>query len=387
MIQDGTRDDSWPFPENYFELAEELLDMITDKLLVEEDVGDRSAVSRALNTSYGHVITAMMLLSLREARVEKKKDVKKDVVWNPSKYEALLQKGITEAFTLFGQYMPNFTYLNKSWVKERMKEFEALPSEDIRWQSFMEGYLFGPRVYQDLYKLMGKHYLKAIEIGLRQQNVEERLIDHITIGYLRGNESLKGTDSLFRKIIDKWDYSKLDKIIGFFWSQSRYLAEEGEKKKESEPNKKVREKIIDFWQWTYKNRDMIKERLKDDYGKMLSDLSRLTVLLDKIDSKNSKWLLLSAAHAGMGFDSSFFIEYLNKFEDRENVRFLGKIFLEMLSASNPTCDKKHIEEIVERIYRFGNKAEADEICEIYGKRGFEFLRPFYEKYNRVKEEG
>ncbi len=381
LIQGGTRDDSWAFPEDYFELAEELLDIIIDKLPVEKDEGDRNAVSRALNTSYGQAITAMILLSLRKARVEDKKGVEKDVRWNPSKYEALLGKGVIEAFTLFGQYMPNFFYLNKSWVEDKVKEFESLDREDIRWRSFMEGYLFGPRVYRDLYKLMRKHYLRAIEVGFEQENTEEHLIDHITIGYLRGYESLKGADSLFRKIMDKWDYSKLSRIVDFFWSQSRHLVEEGEKK-EGSGFSGVRERIIDFWQWTYKDRDTIKKKLKDDYGKMLSDLSSLTILLGKIDSENSKWLLLSAPHVGMGSDSSFFIEYLNKFEDRESIQFIGKIFLEMLSAATPTHDKEHIKAIVEKIYRFGNKTEADEICEIYGRREIEFLRVLYEKYNK-----
>ena len=100
--------------------------MITGALPVEKDEGDRSALSRALNTPYGETITAMILLSLRKARVEGKKSTKKRVSWNPSKYEELLKKGVTEAFTLLGQYMPNFTYLNRKWVKDKIREFESL---------------------------------------------------------------------------------------------------------------------------------------------------------------------------------------------------------------------------------------------------------------------
>lgn len=144
----------------------------------------------------------------------------------------------------------------------------------------------------------------------------------------------------------------------------------------------VKDRIIKFWQWTYENRDIIKDKLKDDYKNLLSDLARLTILLDKIDSENSEWLLRSASYAGVGFNSSFFIEYLSKFEDKESMRFIGKIFLEMLSAITPDYKQENIISIVNKFYQYGYKDEADKICNIYGSRGYEFLRPIYEENNK-----
>ena len=376
LIQEGTRDDSWAFAEDYFSQAEELLDMIIEKLPVKRKESSRDAVIETLNTSYGRVIIAMILLSLRKARVEDKKGIKKEIRWEPVKYENLIEKGIIEAFTLFGQYMPNFTYLNKSWVEEKIEEFESFPKDDIRWQSFMEGYLFGYRIYQDLYGLMRSHYIRGIEKDFGKSPTENRLVQHITIGYLRGNESLEGQDSLFKRIMDKWDHSQIGEIVNFFWSQAQYLKEEA--KQESEEDKRVKDRIIEFWRWTYENRNVVKDKLKKDYKEVLSGLARLTILLDKIDLESSKWLLLSAPCAS---NSSFFIKYLNKFEDKESIRFIGKIFLEMLSAITPDYNQEHIISIVKKIYKFGNRTEADKICNVYGSRGCEFLRPIYEEHN------
>ena len=129
---------------------------------------------------------------------------------------------------------------------------------------------------------------------------------------------------------------------------------------------------------------MIKDKLKEDYKKLLSDLSRLTILLDKIDSENSRWLLLSASYVDVDFNSSFFIEYLDKFEGKENIGFIGKIFLKMLSEITPAYRQKHIISIVEKLYLFEYTTEAEEICNIYGSRGYEFLRSIYQKHNKRK---
>ena len=381
LIHEGTREDSWAFAEDYLKPAEEIIDCLINKLPVKQDADYKDAVTAALNTSHGRVINAVISLSLRKARIEDKKGVKKDIKWDPIKYNALLEKGVVEAFTLFGQYMPNFAYLNRPWVVQKVKEFESFTKDDIRWQSFIQGYLFGGRVYQDLYNLMRNHYLKAMDADFKEGHTEERFIQHITIGYLRGVESLDDKESLFKRIIDRWKYSHLQEIVEFFWSQSDYLVRQA-KEEESEENKKVKDRIIKFWQWTYQNIDMIKGKLKDNYKKLLSDLSRLTIILERIDSESAKWLLLSAPAVDIEFNSSFFLEYLDKFEDKESIQFVAKIFLEMLSAITPDYDQKHITSIVNKIYQLGDESEADKICNIYGSRGYEFLRPIYEGYHK-----
>lgn len=380
LIQEGTRDDSWAFAEDYFTQAEEIMDIMIEKLPVEQEEPSRDAVSYALNTSYGRVTIALIYLSLRRARVEEKQGIKKEIKWKPTKYENLLNKGVIAAFTLFGQYMSNLTYLNKPWVKEKIKEFdEKISHNDIKWQSFIQGYLFGGRVYRDLYDLMRNHYLKAIDSDFKEGHAEERLVQHIAIGYLRGYESLYGKESLFKKIIDKWKYSQLTKIVSFFWLQGDRLTRQT-KEENVQENKKIKDRIIEFWCWTYEKKDILKEKLKDDYKKLLSDLARLTILLDKINSENSRWLLLSAPYVDIEHNAHFFIEYLNKFEDKESIGYICKIFLEMLLTITPAYDQNHIISLVEKIYN-RDKTEADKICNIYGSRGYEFLRQIYEEHN------
>jgi len=52
----------------------------------------------------------------------------------------------------------------------------------------------------------------------------------------------------------------------------------------------------------------------------------------------------------------------------------------MLDKITPDYDQKHIRPIVEFLYA-GAEESANKICNIYGSRGYEFLRDIYEKYS------
>lgn len=249
----------------------------------------------------------------------------------------------------------------------------------------MQGYLLCHKLYIDLYDLMRTHYSKAIDADFKEPHVGERLVQHIALGYLGERESLGEKVSLFKKVIERWRYPELKEIVSYFWSESEVLLREAKERKEAEENRKVKDRIVKFWQWTYEQKNMIKDKLKKDYGNLLSDLSRLTRILDKIDSENYEWLLLCAPYVDKDFNSSFFIEYLNlkKFEDKESLEFVGKIFLKMLSKTTPYFDQKHITSIVRKLYEFGYETEADKICNTYGSEGYyKFLRQTYEEFHR-----
>lgn len=69
----------------------------------------------------------------------------------------------------------------------------------------------------------------------------------------------------------------------------------------------------------------------------------------------------------------------------ESVKYIGKIFKEMLDNSTLDYKQEDIYSIVE--YLYGSKykeceEETDEIGSIYGSRGYEFLRLLWEKHNK-----
>jgi len=374
LLQEGAKNDIWAFPEEYFDQAKKIIFLMLEKLTIEENKEEiHDFVTHALNSAFGKVITALIFLALRIARVNKKKGIKEEVKWSNDfrdKYNELLKKGVIEAYTLLGQYMANLYYLDKEWVKDKIKELKNKQGTKC-WEAFMDGYLFGVRVYDELYRLMKSHYLYSIEYNFKERHMEERLIQHIAIEYLRGHEDIDDTESLFKKVLDTWKTEYIKEIISFFWIQRDYKEDEN-----------IKEKIINFWRWIYENKYKEVETLTKEDKEILSDLSKLTVFLPKIDNESFNWLMTSAPYVHVNFNSPFFIEYLDNLKDKDSnsPKYVGKIFLKMLESFTPDYDQKHIRSIVENLYNSGQKAIAGKICNIYGSRGYEFLRDIYKKH-------
>lgn len=380
LIQDGTKDDSWVFSKKHFKKAEEIIFLILNNLKAEDEnekeIGDY--VTHALNTANGKGIIALIYLALRIARFNDKKGEKKDIKWAPGfkeKYDQLLDKMIIEAFTFLGQYLPQLFWLDKGWAIEKI-DFLSNNKKEKFWEAFMSGYLGCGKVYDEIYKLMKPHYKHGIGYDFKEQHDQEYLIQHICIGYLRGNEKIGDNEGLFRNLIAIWNPEQIKEILGFFWMQRGCL------NNKTEGNEKIRKNVIEFWKLLYEKYKDEKSLNKGD-RQILSKAAKLAVFLPRIDSENFNWLKLSAPYVHEDYDSPFFIEYLNEIKDKgdslESPKQIGELFLKMLENFTPDYDKEHIRSIVEFLYQHNSKDNADKICNIFGSRGDDFLRDIYEK--------
>jgi hypothetical protein len=395
LIQDGSRDDGWAFSEKYIKDAEEILFTIFSKLKKEEQREIKDPITHALNTIHGKMTIALIYLALRIARIGDRKGTQASIKWSSAiktQYENLLKEEIIEAYTLLGQYMPNLFYLDEDWVRTKIKYFTSIEKEYL-WSAFMYGYLFIGRVYDDLYTLMRSHYLKAIEKSFEEESADERLGQHISLGYLKGREDFS-ENSLFGMLIKQWLSSQIMALIQFFWMQRNYLLEPKEEESTRDADsimpEDIRGRILFFWEQVYeKYKD--NESLNEDDKKIISRVGRLAIFLPEIKEKSFKWLLLSARFIPMDFNSPFFIECLDMLKDKgdklETGVYLGGLFLEMLKTFTPDYDKKHIRPIIEFLFEIREKDTTDmakEICDIYGRRGNDMLRDIYEKYRDQK---
>lgn len=379
LIQDGTRDDSLAFPEQYFGKAEKIVFLLLEKLRAEEKGEITDYVKYTLNTPFGRAITALILLALRIAGVNDKKGIKSDIKWSikfKEKYEEILSNKIIEGYTWLGRYLPYFYYLDKEWVKEKVKSLEDEKGTKY-WEAFMDGYFSIGSVYDYLYGLMRPHYQYGIEYDFREKRDNEHLVQHIALGYLRKHESIFEKDSLFKQILDRFKYDQIEDITDFFWMLRDSL------RAQAVADEDIRKRVIEFWRWLYEKYKEKKSFTKED-EKILSSASKLAAILPRIDKENFKWLMLLAPYVHANFISSFFIEYLDELKDKgdkvEVAKYIGEIFLKMLEKFTPDYDQKHIRSIVEFLYKSDNRKDAREICNIYGQRGYEFLRDIYEKH-------
>ncbi len=392
LIGDGSRDDKRAFDPQYFDKAEEIFDLILPLLKGEKHPDtQREALTYTFNTTLGRAIREYVSFSLRVARATQKKKEN----WGCDKFERFLPIGI-DGYIWLGCDLPQMKYLDSNYTLEKINFFAQPEAPGFEWQMFMEGYLTGSRVYKDLYGFMRENYKKALQSTVFKGSADERLVEHICIGYLQLGEALAqnnkdGKLSLFWKMLDEAnaddERSRWEDVASFFWSISGKSLKKEEKADQEKPSEGNKKKVIDFWAWTFKEQEIVKGKLCEAYGSFLSRMAELTIWLDKIDDTTEKWLLLSAPYIEAQHRSAFFIEYLTKFDDEDSVKRIGKIFLKVLETATPTFRQEEIQLIVERLYKIGEKnssvkEDAENICNTYGRRGIHFLKELFFKYQK-----
>lgn len=389
LIEVGSTNDQYAFDDSLINSANELFEMIfsTFPFTKKDRQNDGRAMNYALNSFPGRIIYSYFIFSLHIKRVCSSHDLVKN--WGEKRFNRFFE-GVDEGYIYFGRFLPNMCFLDKDWAHNKVREINGYSLEDKHWKDFFEGYLSGTSLYKDLYKLLRLSYKKAIENKVLSEEIDRKLVQHITLGYLRDYESLEGNDSLFALMLK--DTSTEEKkhrwkvVVNFMWScRDRHTKKNGYK----EMSKDVKNKILDFWDWTYKEKAVLKENLGvEEYGDLQSLLAKLTFVLDKVKDgekyKSKSWLLECAPYVNRDFNSGFFIEYLSKFEDVDSLRNIIEVYKKVLSSGvTPTYKKENIEILLDRIYKI-DPASAEGIIETYGRRGQHFLRDVWERNNKSK---
>jgi hypothetical protein len=272
-------------------------------------------------------------------------------------------------------------YLDSAWAEKKIVELEKPLKKEFR-EAFITGYLNIVRVYDNIYKLksMQKHYEWALETTLGK-DTNEQLVHHITIGYL------KGYSELFDKMLKKWDNSQIMEIIDFFWHESEYLLNP-----DLENRDKMIRRVINFWQKIYEKYKNNSSALSDDEKKILSNVTKLTVYLKAIDEAKFHWFMLSAPYVHIESNERWLLEYLDRLKDKDDkivsTKYILQIILKMFENFVFGFAQEYVKSIVTYAYELDDKDTkqmANDISNILGAAGFEYLRVVYEKYNNGNE--
>jgi hypothetical protein len=104
----------------------------------------------------------------------------------------------------------------------------------------------------------------------------------------------------------------------------------------------------------------------------------------KFDEQNDTFFRNALDYLDHHHNTASFIECLTKFEDEASVKLIGKMFLKMLENTTLTFRQESIELIVLRIYKKGNRNDADTICNTYGRCGIHFFKPVWEEHQKSR---
>ena len=381
LIEVGTKDDTHAFDAQLLPLAEKILLILVEKVEPERPVTvTRNGFSTVdlpatfLNTTKGKVFSAMVNYALRFARLN---NVEQGSRWPQAikadftkRLDRSVESSIGFSFVL-GAYLPNLLYLDEKWVIDNINCIFPRENE-YHWYAAFSGYLFYVRTtYTKLYSLLKEygHYQKALNSDFGDMEVDqwdsESLISDIYVGWMENWETLDDETSLIYQLINSDNSELLSTLIHFFWKQRDNLPEE------------MKAKLRPTWYALFESL-----RQKSDvekYEEVLSRLSVWVIFIDKIDGEVLEWLKMSTQYIRGFTDSTFFVEGLLK-HVHEMPAEVGEIYLGMLTHDvYPYHDQEHIQEIIRVLYSTGHKEGADQICNLYGEAGFDFLRSLYDE--------
>lgn len=376
LIGNGVRHDEHAFEPRLLDQAGSILIQILEKEPPTAEGNREDALTEAINTTKGRALGAFFSYALRQCRVLEKEKGDRSAFWR-NKLEPvfnreldLTKNGNYEFSAIAGEYLPNLHYLSKEWTERNLSNLfpNKDPKREANWLYAMDGYSYVGTIYSVIYDLLRRNgdLQKVIHEVKDLRRIRERVINNVCVTYLRGHEPIDQADSLFRMIIEEWREADIADVINLFWQH-----------RDADLQNDHKERIFDFWRYCYeriaKNSDKGNEEL-------LSDLNLLAVFFDEITDQNKMWLLQSAPHVEKRWHSTFLLEYLNRLAEA-NPQAVGEIMMAMLEKTTPNYQEEHVISIVETLFKKGRKASANDICDRYGRAGFEFLRPIYEKYN------
>ena len=377
LVTDGTKNDKYAFDVQLLPLAEKILLILVEQVESEDPIittkGDTHTVDLLLtflNSGKGKAFTAMINYALRFARTNNIEQgsrwplsIKKDFT---NRLDRSIEPSIGFSFAL-GAYLPNLLYLDKEWVISNIDNIFPQQDENY-WQVAFSGYLFYSNIHEELYYLLKahEHYQKGLNTDFTNMEVQERLVSHICTGWIEDGEVLNDKTSLIHQLLNGDNPNHLSHLVHFFWRQRDNLPE------------KMKAKVRPTWRALHESLSQ-----KDDlekYGEVLSRLSGWVALVDKIDAEVLQWLKMSTQHIRGLTDSSFFVEELLPHATKTPAE-VGDIYLGMLKNKiYPDYKQEHIQQIVRVLYSMGHKEVADQICNLYGAAGFNFLRSLYDEH-------
>jgi hypothetical protein len=178
-----------------------------------------------------------------------------------------------------------------------------------------------------------------------------------SITYLSGDEQLDDNCGMLRRLLDRWRFDELRKLIWFIWTL-----------RVGQRDKFIR-KVLPLW---VAINDLVNIERKDD-RRILASLCSLSAYVDVLDKETTDLIIRGAPYVEMEHDSYILIEHLKRLVDAYPEQ-VGDIFSVMLDEFAPTYKQEHVEHILTVLYEHGGelRQKANKIFEKYLERGTEF---------------
>ncbi|EPY6469963.1 hypothetical protein ACWO4B_000569 [Clostridium sporogenes] len=339
----------------------------------EEDKVCSDYGTSALNTIKGTSYIALVKYSLKVAKF---KFLNEEIKWE-NDVKGLFTKNLDKEketslnySAVLGMYLSQLMYLDEQWVVQNIDRIFDKKLEKY-WQAAMESYLGYSRFYLYIYILMKEynHYEKALRTNFNDKGINERLIQHICIGYLNGEDSLGNKTTLISKLLDKSEIESLEYIVRFILTT-----------RDEDINTNIKLRIKELWRklifvlennWEY-----------GEAQKLLFKLCQWINFIDILDEDVVMWVKKYIKNCRFNYETHWIIKVLLKHAIKE-LNKVADIYLAMIENEIYPEYENEIRMLVTMFYNNGLKKQADEICNSYLSKGMKFLQDIYYKFNKV----
>jgi len=369
------------FKINYYNIKnkyiikiEDLLKMLVEK--IESNDADLDNLSNIMGATKEKVYSCMMSLIMYSAKLSE--DINTSI-WYKSLKDYFNKKlsetdnKSLEFSAALGKNIHKLNQLDNDWINSKINII--FPKQNIKhWKTTFISYLYHSNaINKHIYFLLrqNNHYDKALKTNFNEIKgdlfINDKIVQHICIGYLQGWEKLDGKNSLMYNLLKLNKIDQLYSIVEYFVRNNDKFSKED------------KYKIKQLWSEIFKISS--KQEDKKEYRKLLSNLFKWIDFFESIDEDIVEWLKVSAKYIDLEYNTHFYIEKL-----KEHVintpEYVGKLLLITLKEDiYPYYPKEDIKSIVKALYK-NNKEIADRICNLYGTQGYEFLKDIYNQHNK-----
>lgn len=371
FIESGLLDVNYLNYNNLREIKYILIKIIEN--VKEKDVVYSDYITNALDTIKETSYIALVKYSLKVANI---KYSDKKIKWENDVKELFncnLDKEKETSLNysaVLGMYLPQLMYLDEQWV---VLNIDRIFDEKLEkyWQAAMESYLGYSNFDLETYRLMKNHnhYEKGLITNFNHKGINERMIQHVCIGYLNGEESLEEKTSLIVKLLDKQEIKSLEHVVEFILTA---------KNENIDTNMKLR--IKELWRkfiFVLENNSEYEEAQK-----LLFELCKWINLIDVLDEDVVMWVKKYIKNCRHNYETYWIIKGLLKHAIKEP-NMVAEIYLVMIENEIYPRYENEIRILITMFYNNGLKKQADEISNSYLSKGMKFLQDIYYKFNKA----
>jgi len=361
LIEEGCKRDEHSFDDELITIAARALIKL-DNICKTKISYNKKIIDYVINSSKGAIYTAMILVSLKNARFNKKK------VWinEIEEYFTLIINNSHlqsyEFYFIIGRFFNNILYMKEKWIMDHYNSIFDIIDDDI-WASSFQGYLSGSKLTISTYYLLKEKgdYSKALTFNFENNMIDRILMNHMANSYLlEGVSPFK--NELMKIIIDELDNDKISHISHFYWKNRDELSDDH------------RELVIDLWRTIINSISK-----KEQYVNIYNSLSYLIGIINQLDEVKIKILMETSKYMDLKSPYSLFTDNLIRLLE-QNPNAIGNIYLFISEKDEyPFAREDSIKTLVEQLYNSDEKEIANKICRVYAAKGFLFLKETFEK--------